>query len=150
MANVLIQIVIDTCAVPGAFEGASGLPPVVVSLQSVEAHPTLDFAAPVILCEEQEIARARGAFLVSGDGDGRVIAFEPVGAAEDRLALAALSDVRLAPLRPGMVFSPRMIVLANPAPDIPLMPGSLRGVWVPEPNLWARRCGTRFGDTQYG
>ncbi|MCI4645408.1 MAG: hypothetical protein MRY64_11550 [Hyphomonadaceae bacterium] len=150
MTGSLIQIVIDTCGVPDAFNASNGPPPVVISLQSAEAYPTLVFAAPVILCEEQDVALARGAFLVSGDEDGRVIGFDPVGKPADRLALAAMTNFRLAPLWPGRVFSPRMIVPADPAPDIPLMPASLRGVWVPEPNLWAERCGTRFGDQQYG
>ena len=99
---------------------------------------------------ERDAARARGAFLVSGDGDGRVIAFDPPGSAEDRLALAGLPGAALACLQPGQAFSPQMTISEVQAIGIALMPASLRGVWVPEPNQWAARCGTEFGDEQHG
>lgn len=145
-----IQIVIDACNAPGAFDGAGGLPPLVASLKSCEPFTHIDFAAPVILCAERDAARARGAFLVSGDGDGRVIAFDPPGSAEDRLALAGLPGAALACLQPGQAFSPQMTISEVQAIGIALMPASLRGVWVPEPNQWAARCGTEFGDEQHG
>lgn len=145
-----IQIVIDACEAPGAFDSAGGLPPLVASLKSCEPYSDIEFAAPVILCAERDAARARGAFLVSGDSDGRVIAFDPPGTAADRLALASLPGVALTHLQPGQAFSPQMTISEVQAIGIPLMPASLRGVWVPEPNQWAGRCGTEFGDEQHG
>ena len=49
-----IQIVIDACNAPGAFDGAGGLPPLVASLKSCEPFTHIDFAAPVILCAERD------------------------------------------------------------------------------------------------
>ena len=146
MTASLIQIVIDTCDAPHAFDGEGGIPPVVASLKSVDQYPRLHFAAPVILCVEQEAARARGAFLVSGDRDGRVIAFDPAGTAKNRRALAGSSNCSVAVLEPGSLFKAGGCAETLPDPDIPLMPASLAGVWVPEPNMWAERCGTTFGD----
>lgn len=144
MGEMPILVVIDACA-EGAFEPVPGGPaPVIASLQAIPE--TTAFAAPVILCAERDMARARGALLVSGDTDGSVIALEPTGAHEDRMALLAAETVRLCPLTAGETFSEKGIELAPRAVgSIPLLPASLRGVRVPEPQAWQAICGARHG-----
>lgn len=144
MGEMQILVVIDACA-EGAFDPVFGGPaPVISSLQSLPE--ATGFAAPVILCAERDMARARGALLVSGDTDGSVIAVEPVGAREDRMALAARDGLRLCPLIAGEIFSQSRI---EPAPRgagaVVLLPASLRGVRVPEPEAWQAICGERHG-----
>ena len=75
MRNILVAIdaTLDT-----AFDAtAKARPPVVESLASLDAVTGVDFSPPVILCAASNAARARGAFLVTGDGDGSAIALDP-------------------------------------------------------------------------
>lgn len=144
MGETQILVVIDASA-EAAFEPVEGGPaPVISSLKSIPE--TAVFAAPVVICAERDMARARGALLVTGDTDGRVIALDPLGTADARLALAATGTARLAPLVAGVAFTEPLI---EPAPrgigPIPLVQASLRGVQMPDSDTWRAACGDDHG-----
>ena len=115
------------------------MPPVVQTLQSADARSDLFFDPPVILCDEADMARARGAFLVSGDGDGRIIALDVPGTPEHRRQL--LWGPRLLLLAAGEAFPDDPVTehLEN-LKSVDLLPASLKGVWVPEPSAWRTLC----------
>ena len=134
-----ITLVIDAFQHSSPFEAAGGMPPVVQTLQSADARADLIFNPPVILCDEADMARARGAFLVSGDGDGRIIALDVPGTPEHRRQL--LWGPRLLLLAAGEAFPDDPVTehLEN-LKSVDLLPASLKGVWVPEPSAWRTLC----------
>lgn len=139
MEDPALTLVIDTLLHPAPFDADGGIAPVVRTLQSADARRDITFNPPVILCAEQDMARARGAFLVTGDGDGRVIAFAPDGTATLRRSVvsAPLAFV----LKPGEVFPTQPNTAAmTTLQDCPLLPASLKGVWVPDPAAWRALC----------
>lgn len=151
MDPVLPFMLVDTCDSDGAFLPGDGPPPVVRTLLSADQFSADVFAPPVLICREADMALARGAFLVSGDGDGRVIACSPPGTPALRRALAAAFGPRAFVMSAGEPLDPGAdTALAVDFAPVSLIPASLKGVWVPEPNAWAEACGTDFGDEGHG
>jgi len=126
---------------PGVFERKGDQPPPLVALLlALEADTSVDHAPPVIACAEADLALARGALVVSGDGDGVVLGLDPIGSGPARAALLATFATSHAPgaelcLRDGasgMAIEPQ-----TPAETIAFAATDRRGVMVPDPQNWA-------------
>ncbi len=125
----------------GVFErNGDELPPLVALLLALEDDTGVDHAPPVIACAEADTALARGALVVSGDGDGVVLGLEPIGSGAARAALLstfATSHTPGAELCLRDVASGMAIVPQPPAESIAFVATDRRGVMVPNPQNWA-------------
>ncbi len=140
MAKPFRATLIDATG-PGVFERKGDeLPPLVALLLALEDDTGVDHAPPVIACAEADTALARGALIVSGDGDGVVLGLEPIGSGAARAALMATFASRHAPgaelcLRDAASGAP----IAGQADGgaIAFSSTDRRGVLVPNPQNWA-------------
>ena len=149
MRNILVVIdaTLDT-----AFDAtAQARPPVVESLASLDAVKGIDFSPPVILCAASNAARARGAFLVTGDGDGSVIALDPAGTPILRSAVALAwrdlhasgAELMMLPAGAGL---PATLPPFNPTATGPALTleqfeaTDARGVFRPMDAAWKTAC----------
>lgn len=140
MAKPLRATLIDATG-PGVFERKGDQPPPLVALLvALERDTSVDHAPPVIACAEADAALARGALIVSGDGDGVVLGLEPIGSGAARAALLATFAHSHAPgaelcLRDAASGAPIAGQASGGA--IAFSPTDRRGVLVPNPQNWA-------------
>ncbi|MEM7766712.1 MAG: hypothetical protein AAF253_04400 [Pseudomonadota bacterium] len=72
------MFVIDAYGDPTSLSARGVTPPAIVAtLRAIQRTDPPGLAAPVILCDGDRAARARGALVVSGDTDGTVIVLPP-------------------------------------------------------------------------
>ncbi|NBC19679.1 MAG: hypothetical protein GVY06_01305 [Alphaproteobacteria bacterium] len=151
MTDRQILVVIDATRDTAFDATPDARPPVVDSLGSLDSVTGVHLAAPVILCAEPNAARARGAFLVSGDGDGTVIALDPVGTPQLRSALATSWRDLNAPQAELMILPAGAGLPADPPPFNPLTGGPAltldafettpsKGVVQPPGQMWKSAC----------
>ncbi|MEO0817084.1 MAG: hypothetical protein AAFX86_07220 [Pseudomonadota bacterium] len=126
---------------PGVFERLGDQPPPVVSLLlGLEADTGVDHAPPVIACAEADTARARGAFIVSGDGDGIVLGLDPIGPVAARASLLCAFAETHAPGADICLWdaaSGTLIPFTHPTDAIGFSTTDRRGVLVPNAQNWA-------------
>ena len=151
MSSRQILVVIDA-TLDTAFDAtAEARPPVVESLASLDRVSGVEFSPPVILCAAANAARGRGAFLVTGDGDGTVIALEPLGTPQLRSALATAWRDLNAPGAELMMLPAGAGLPPNPPPFNPMVGAPVltvdsfettdaRGVVRPPDALWQEAC----------
>lgn len=140
MAKPLRATLIDATG-PGVFERKGDQPPPLVALLvAIENDTGVDHAPPVIACAEADTALARGALIVSGDGDGVVLGLDPIGSGAARAALLATfarshapgADLCLRDAASAMAIAPPM-----PEEAIEFRSTDRRSVLVPNPQHWA-------------
>ncbi|MEM1151528.1 MAG: hypothetical protein AAGI03_13375 [Pseudomonadota bacterium] len=127
--------------VPDAFERRGDRAPrVVEALLAICEDAQSDHAPPVIACAEADTALARGAFLVSGDGDGVVIGLDPIRSEAARRALLASFARSHAPGAVAVFvrLPDRPVTLETEgAPRVRFEQTDRRGVLVPNAQNWA-------------
>lgn len=78
MSSAPLLLAIDAYTAPGGLYPVGGAPPAIItSLRSIESRDGGHPLAPVILCDADGAARARGALLVTDDQDGVAIVLPP-------------------------------------------------------------------------
>ncbi len=151
MSSRRILVVIDA-TLDTAFDATpQARPPVVESLASLDHVQGVEFSPPVIVCGFANAARARGAFLVTGDGDGTVIALDPLGTPQLRSAVATSwrdlkapgAELVMLPAGAGMLPDPPPF---NPMAGAPVLTFSTfettetKGVVRPPETDWKAAC----------
>ncbi|MEM9740000.1 MAG: hypothetical protein AAF829_09035 [Pseudomonadota bacterium] len=139
MEKVLTVALIDATG-EGVFERAGERPPPLVTvLLDVSADTDAELAPPVIACAEADSARARGALLVSGDGDGVILGLDPIGQPTARAALMVAFARRHAPTATPLGIDAKTgaaLSFRSPVADVLFEPTDRKGVVVPNRQNW--------------
>ncbi|MEL6662907.1 MAG: hypothetical protein AAFR33_07880 [Pseudomonadota bacterium] len=139
--NRPLRLTLIDATAPTAFEKLGGGPPAVVQrLLDIEADDAVSHAPPVIACAEADVALARGAFVVSGDGDGVVIGLDPIGTRAARRALLAAFAHQHAPEALAVwveAVTGETEIFQADASDIRFDTTDKRGMVIPNPQNWA-------------